>query len=477
MMAILSLFTWEYAQIIVYMLQATEYRVLPFLKWYWRTTDFRSVKRRRNLDYTASARTLLIILRVGICLQIFAGLSFMYLWLRGSLPSGWMLGVSAIVSYPVVWAHLILVPLAFGRPLSNLKHKKNIKKAERIFTKHPGIKIAVAGSYGKTTMKELLHTVLGEGRKVASSPANKNTMTSLASFALSLSNDEDIIIAEYGEGKPGDIRRFTGMTKPTHGVITGIAPAHLDQYSSVESAAEDIFSLAGYLSQNDVFVNGESPSAARYIQEEYRVYNRAGLDGWRVSNLDVNIGGISFTLRKDKQTLNLTSRLLGRHQVGPLVAAAIIGSEVGMDSQMIERGVAKTLPYEHRMQPYMLGGAWIIDDTYNGNIEGVKAGLELLDELPAERKIYVTPGLVDQGKVTEQIHNEIGKLIGMTGPDRVVLMDNSVAGYIYAGLSEIGYEGDVQVEEDPLAFYTNLDQFVAAGDLVLLQNDWTDNYY
>jgi UDP-N-acetylmuramyl pentapeptide synthase len=128
------------------------------------------------------------------------------------------------------------------------------------------------------------------------------------------------------------------------------------------------------------------------------------------------------------------------------------------------------------MYPRATHGAWIIDDTYNGNIDGMRAGLALLDELPAKRKIYVTPGLVDQGVETESVHVELGKLIAQSNPDRVVLMKNSVTDFISKGMEKEGYKGEVRIEQDPLNFYLNIEHFVAAGDLVLMQNDWTDNY-
>jgi UDP-N-acetylmuramoyl-tripeptide--D-alanyl-D-alanine ligase len=129
------------------------------------------------------------------------------------------------------------------------------------------------------------------------------------------------------------------------------------------------------------------------------------------------------------------------------------------------------------MQPYQLGDAWIIDDTYNGNIEGIRVGTELLKELPGKRKIYVTPGLVDQGAETEAVHEEMGRLIAESKPDMVVLMQHSVTPFIQKGLEAAEYKGEIRIEEDPLNFYNNLSLVVAAGDLVLMQNDWTDNYH
>src|SRR5690606_30055144 len=129
-----------------------------------------------------------------------------------------------------------------------------IKKSKLIFSNFPGYKIAIAGSYGKTSMKEILLTVLSEGKKVAATPANKNVSTSHAYFARKLKGDEDILLIEYGEGKPGDVKRFAGITRPTHAVITGLAPAHLDRYKTLRQAAKDIFSVGEFVPDEDVYV-------------------------------------------------------------------------------------------------------------------------------------------------------------------------------------------------------------------------------
>jgi UDP-N-acetylmuramoyl-tripeptide--D-alanyl-D-alanine ligase len=205
-------------------------------------------------------------------------------------------------------------------------------------------------------------------------------------------------------------------------------------------------------------------------------YNSHGLQDWTVSNVVLTPTSTSFTLKHGKKVLKLTSGLLGRHQVGPISLAAILGIQLGLTDQQIVDGVAKTTPFEHRMQSRQLGGAWIIDDTYNGNIEGIRAGTELLAALEAKRKIYVTPGLVDQGKQKQLVHTQLGELVAKAKPDKVVLMKNSATRYIQQGLQTGDYQGEVTVEADPLAFYTNLEHFVAAGDVVLMQNDWTDNY-
>lgn len=472
-----SLYIPAYPKILVYMLQSTEYQPRPYLAWLWRTKDFTHVIQRRTLEPTKAARLLLLTAYGGILLQILVGLGLIYLGIQGTVAGGVAFGVAAIVAYPLVWSHALVVPLLLGRWfVSGPAEERAVAQSEQIFAKHGGHKIAVVGSYGKTTMKEILNTVLSEGLNVAATPANKNVSSSHAKFAQTLKGDEDALIIEYGEGAPGDVARFAQLTHPTHAVITGLAPAHLDQYKTLQAAGEDIFSVAKVVPPESVFVNKESSSTEPFIASEYQVFDRTAALGWKVSKVSVSLHGTNFTLSRGKENLQLESALVGEHQVGFLAFAAALALELGLSKDQVVAGVAQTKPFEHRMQPYPLGGAWVIDDTYNGNLEGIRAGTSLLKSLKAKRKIYVTPGLVDQGEETKKVHIEVGKLVAAAKPDLVVLMQNSVTQYIQTGLKQGNFAGEVKIEDNPLDFYTNLNHFVAKDDLVVMQNDWTDNY-
>ena len=473
----LSLYSFNYPRIVIYMLQSTEYMVKPYLQWYWRTANFTQVARRRSLDMTRRAKLLLLMIRLGMALQIALAI---VLLVYAYDERNWQLfniGVVVLLSFPVMWAHLITIPLVLARHLIAVPLERRIvKQSAELFNKHGGIKIAVLGSYGKTTVKELLLTVLGAGKDVAATPANKNVAASHARWVRTLTGKEEVLIIEYGEGAPGDIKRFADTTKPDLAVITGVAPAHLDQYKTLEAAAQDIFSIVDVVGSENTYVNRESEPLLSYVDKNQDGYDASEAMGWKISKISVSVDKTSFVMKKGKKTLNLHSGLVGRHLVGPLAFCAAIASELGMTNKQIEKGVADTKPFEHRMQPRLLAGGWVIDDTYNGNLEGVRAGLSLLSELKAKRKIYVTPGLVDQGEQTEAIHHEVGELIADAKPDKVVLMKNSVTAFIQAGLTAKEYSGEVVIEDDPLRFYTHLDQVIAVGDVVLMQNDWTDNY-
>lgn len=475
---LISFYSPAYPLAVIYMLQRTEYRVGPYLRWHWKTDDFRKVMYRGSLDKTKKALALLILMQIGMAAQLLVSLYIIWLGTFGGHSGLWILGISLFISYPLVWAYLITIPLLVARYILVIPREKAlIASSRRIFEDHPATKIAVAGSYGKTTMKELLAVVLAAGKKVAVTPANKNTPVSHAHFADKLKGDEEILVIEYGEGKPKDVKQFALTTHPNIGIITGLAPAHLDHYPTLRDAGRDIFSLATYLQDKNIYVNGESEALKNFIKPEHIVYSSTGTGEWKVSNVKVNYTGISFNLTYNEKKLNLSSGLLGRHQIGPLSVAAILALKLGMTNKQVEDAIGMTVPFEHRMEPRELGGAWLIDDTYNGNIDGIKAGLALLKELPAKRKVYVTPGLVDQGIENIAVHEKIGEMIAEAAPDQVVLMRNSVTNVIQTGLIKGGFNKELRIEEDPLNFYSNVEQFVAAGDLIMMQNDWPDNYY
>lgn len=454
---------------LVYMLQQVEYNPHKFLRWIARFPDLTKVMRRQTLVWTLKARLLVTI--ISFFWASYLGLIVLQLVLapRNAIVT---LFLSPFLVIFITYFMVLAAWLYIEEPRRN----QLLKRATKLFKEHKGTKIAISGSYGKTTMKELLHTVLAEGKKVAATPGNKNVPVSHAAWIKKLSGDEDILLIEYGEGAPKDIKKLAKLTHPDFGVITGLAPNHLDEYKTLDAVAKDLLSLRDYVEPDNLFINGDCAAFAGYDTSKTAAYSEKNVLGWTVSEAAVTFNGTTFKMKKNKKIIKVASGLLGRHQVGPLALTAALADKLGLTAAQIEAGLSKTQAFEHRMQARRQHGAWIIDDTYNGSLEGLRAGLALLKELPAKRKIYVTPGLVDQGEETERVHLEVGELIARANPDRVVLMQNSTTRHIVKGLEASEYQGDLHIEADPLTFYTNLEHVIAAGDLIVMQNDWTDNY-
>jgi len=470
-------FSFKYPQIIIYMLQGSEYKIEDYLKWLDRTNDFRQVIRRRKLDYTNKAKSLLILIWLTIIfIYVIAGyLLFQSIILANILMT--VLSVFLFIISPLVIAYGIVIPLWLGKIIiQEPKQHKIVTTAQQIFANHPALKIAIVGSYGKTTAKEIISTILSEGKKVAYTPGNMNTTIGISRFALTLNGDEDVIVVELGEEKVGDVLDLCELTCPDIGIITGINEAHLSSFGNIDNTIATIFEIKDYLGNNILYKNAESPLVIKKINDNDKfTFSQKGTNGWSINQILTNINGTTFVAVKNNKTLFSHTDLLGTHNVGIISVAIDIADSIGLSIPQIISGIKKTKPFEHRMQPRRLRGAWVIDDTYNGNSEGVKAGLSLLKSLDAKRRIYVTPGLVEQGDKNREVHEKIGQQIAKVA-DVVVLMQNSVTDYIRNGLKSEKYKGKLIIIDDPLEFYTNLDHFVVSGDVVLMQNDWTDNY-
>lgn len=469
-------YTLKYAEVIVYMLQATEYKLKDYFAWYRSTSNFRTVMRRGTLDRTKKARLLVLALRAVSFVVIAAALVLGYVFITQQQFVLLVIPLMLLVALPYILAFGITIPLHLGRVFIQLpKEREMIARATETLKTHKAKRIAVVGSFGKTTAKEVLKTVLAEGVKVAATPGNMNTPIGISRFVNKLEGDEDVLVFEFGEEKPGDVKQLAEITQPDIAIITGINEAHLSSFGSLEKTVETIFEIEKFVDNEHLYKNQENELVASAPNEGTVWFSGTKAGDWEVSDVDTAITGTTFTMRKADETIAAHTGFIGTHTVGVTAAAAAIAYDLGVMTHQIEAGLSKVVAFEHRMAQRQLHGAWIIDDTYNGNSHGVKAGLEFLKDSGAKRRVYITPGLVEQGDKTQEVHENIGRQIAVSA-DVVVLMQNSTTPYIQAGLTEAGFKGTVIISDNPLEFYSNLDQFVAAGDIVLMQNDWTDNY-
>lgn len=467
---LLSLFSPKYPQSVIYMLQKSEYRLKRFLPWYFSFPNFNQVINRGQLKKTAAAKVMLLSL---ILAELGLFISGIILSLANKIL---FLGPLLILTAPVL-AVIIICPFLIILKIFYLKPRwaKQSARAQKIFASTKAKKIAILGSYGKTTVKELLAQVLSEKYKVAYTPGNMNTLVAHARFALSLKGNEDFIIIEYGEEELGDIAKMAEIAKPDYAIITGMAPVHMDSMGSLNLTATELGSILNFMDSENVFWNSESHLLVKYLGTKLKENNSYCLKsalGTKISKIDAtNVSGIKFKLGD----LNLTSGLIGKHMVGPLSLVAELGKIFGLNSEQIKTVIQKTHAFEARMQPLSLNGATIINDGYNGNIEGIKAGIELLINLKCSgHKIYVTPGLIMQGQENERVHCQISSLLGASNFDQIYLVRNKNTEIIFKEVSKTSFSGQVEFIEDPLSFYTNIQSFLAKGDIILMQNDLPD---
>lgn len=463
---ILSFYTPGMPKAYVFMFQQVDYEAQKYIEWLARIPSLNQINKRQELILTARARLILLFAYVALTVLLCA--SFL-LWSYSPFFT-----LVLVVVCPLLLAGILSLSVYSAWLFIEKPRRERLQKnAKEIFASHAGTKIAIAGSYGKTSMKELLYAVLSTEKNADATKGNENVLISHAKWASTLSGNEEVLLVEYGEGEPGDIKKFNDLINPNMGVITGIAPNHLEKYKTLSKLANDFASIGAQIEPENLYIE---ETAREHIRMQACYYDIENTAGWEATNITVDYKGTSFTMSHGKKTLKIETQLLGRHHIPPIMLAVVIAMRLGVTEKSIVKAISKVKAHEHRMQLKQMHGAWVIDDTYNGNLEGIKAGLNLMVSLSAKRKIYVTPGLVDQGNQKASVHNEIGKHIATANPDKVVLMQNSTTEFIKNGLSGAGFSGEVVTNDDPLSYYSNLEHTLAAGDLVVMQNDWTDNY-
>jgi len=484
----LSKYSFKYPRSLVYMLQASEYNLGEFFGWLRRVENFKEVEQRKKLVKTFKAQLLL-----GM-IAFFIGITLAVVLVKGDIFS--------LLIYIILLPHVLPYWLALcsfklsiiQRPIE----KMMINKAKSKLKNHKALKIGIAGSYGKTTMKEILKTVLAQSKKVAATPDNKNTPIGVARFVDTLDGDEEILIFEMGEYYSGDIKELAEMVNPDVGIITGINEAHLDKFKNIERTTETIFEIADFLKNKEnakLYVNVESRLALEkahhlskqeditlqicgYGERGVEYINEVGESNWHAEGSETDLSGTRFVLKNNKgEGIVVSSKLLGLHQVGPLSVVTHLAKSLGMKIEDIELGLKNTRPFEHRLDPREeSGGITVIDDSYNGNPDGVRAAINFLKEIKNKRRFYITPGLVEMGSKTEEIHKQIGRELAEAGIEKVVLIKNSVTAFIEAGLGEHNFQGELIWFDSALDAFKSLPSRTISNDLLLYQNDWPDNY-
>lgn len=432
-------FAYLYYQL--YLLQLEEYNCARFLQTIVSTRGIPPSQLRKKLVWTHK-----MILICALTLMLIFG--SMYL---GSYLLFLVLYISFV---PIIIAVTFLLPIDYV-----LKNKR-INAAKSKLVQFPQLKIiGIAGSYGKTTMKEVVSTILSQKYTVVKTRENKNTPLGIAELILKKVNKKtEVLVVEMGEYSRGDIKDICGLVKPHIGIITGINEAHLERMGSIQNTVSTIFELAQYMVSDGFLVLNDD---CDLIHTHYKKY----------------ITHQQVVLYSSAHEHQLKSILLGRYAQGVLQAAEAVAKQLGLHDQQIQSGAAQIKPLPHRLEPIEgARGVLVIDDSYNGNPSGVSEAIYVLSTYQGRRKVYVTPGLVETGEKAAEIHLKIGNELSSVA-DLVVLIRNSVTPSIAEGLIKNGFDqNNIRWYESTEAAHAAMGEIIKPNDVVLFQNDWTDNY-
>ncbi|WP_028325690.1 UDP-N-acetylmuramoyl-tripeptide--D-alanyl-D-alanine ligase [Desulfatirhabdium butyrativorans] len=333
--------------------------------------------------------------------------------------------------------------------------------------------VAVTGSNGKTTTKNLTAAVLGQCFPVLATEGNFNNLIGVPLTLFRLNPEHRWAVIEMGMNRPGEIDRLGAIASPDIGIITNVAPAHLEGLGSIERVALAKAELMDHVREAMV-LNADDPMHAFLANRcQTTIVSFGNSDGAdiRATRIEQGFTDSRFLLHiPGYAPLGVHLHLAGPAMISNALAAAAAGFAAGLGPDAIVRGLEGVRPVPGRM--YCIdtpGGIRLIDDTYNANPGSMKAALSALAPFCRERRIFLILGdMFELGEAAASLHREIGREAGKTGVFRL-WATGAHATDVVSGAMDAGMDGDALMAGTPGDLVAGLKALLAPGDWVLVK--------
>ena len=434
---------------------------------------------KKPLVVTARIKRLILTLIVLYLLPMIP-----FFWNASSRQTAWM---SIFILSLMTSFHYLIVYLAniINHPIERMVYHYYRRKAQNKLKSMTNLKvIGITGSYGKTSSKNILSDILNIRYIARPTPKNLNTEYGLMiTINQHLDKFDEILIAEMGAYKKGEIKALCDMVHPQYGILTKIGTAHLESFGSEANIQSGKFELIESLPLDGIgILNKDDPK-----QVSYPLQNKCKILWIGIENKDVDVratnirGSHKGTLfdvqfKGDKQKYPFETKLLGNHNVYNILAGLALGREFGICIKDLQQAVKMVRPVEHRLELKKIGHFYQIDDAYNSNPVGAQSALEVLAKMPGI-KVVVTPGMVELGEKEVQLNQTFGEKIAEVA-DYVVLIGKNRTRPIYDGLRKKNYDMEkVIVYNDVREAYPFVQGLKDKEDVyALFENDLPDTY-
>ncbi len=334
-------------------------------------------------------------------------------------------------------------------------------------------KIAVTGSTGKTSTRDLTWHVCSERYKTGKNAKNFNNLIGVPLTILSFDEDTEVAVIEMGMDRFGELDRLANLIRPDIGIITNIGMAHIENLGSQENIFKAKMELTHYFDETSVLIihqEGEFLQRDR-VQGVYRTVT-TGFDGKSdfiiISDIDdLGAEGIQFTLEHQGQTQEFQLPTPGRHNAFNAALAVAAGAQLGITMEEAARGLSKAKLTDKRLTIRGKNGIKVIDDTYNASPDSMKAGIDVLMHTRGLRSVAVLGDMLELGETSKEQHRLVGSHAARQGVELLVAV-GSEARQIAEGAKAAGLEQALWFPKKE-RFLTEMDSIIQKGDVVLVK--------
>ena len=331
--------------------------------------------------------------------------------------------------------------------------------------------IGVTGSAGKTTTKEAIAHVLAARFRVLKSEGNFNNHFGLPLMLLKLELEHDVAVIEMGMSHAGEIRALAKIAQPEIGVVTNVAPVHLEFFDSIAGIARAKYELIESLPASGTAVLNADDEYVSQFGREFRgkvvLYGTQRAAGVRAENIQPKgTGGSEFDIVIGSSRARVQLPLVGSHNVLNALAAVAVGIERGLKLSEVADALATLAPADKRGQVVQLGNITVVNDCYNSNPKALDAMVDALVAMPARRRIVVAGEMLELGAAGENLHRQSGRRMAEKKIDTLVGV-RGLAQAMVEGASEAGVRA--QFVDTPEAAGEWLAREARDGDVVLLK--------
>ena len=329
--------------------------------------------------------------------------------------------------------------------------------------------VAVTGSAGKTSTKDIIAELLSTRFRVAKTSGNLNNHIGLPLTLLRIPADAQVAVIEMGMNHAGEIRQLSVIAEPQYGVVTNVGFAHVEYFSSIEGVAAAKRELIEALPSTGIAILNADDERVLKFRESHAgaaiTYGFSPKADLRAADVKIGPDGAAFTV----DGVRFNSGLTGRHGVSNTLAGLAVSTLFGSALQDLVDAVARLAPGKMRGERTNWNGVTVLNDSYNSNPEAARNMLDVLAAEPANRKIAVLGAMLELGSMSEQLHRELGNYSVQCGVDLVVGVSGA-ARFVLEGARDAGLPADAALFfDDPETAGAFLREFVRAGDAVLFK--------